>query len=219
MAFLLVTMLCARAARGEMTPPVVYTGTWQVQDNGDVKITCTFKLTLQGYVYCKEHNVAMLTARNFATNRAAAEFTDVKADWDDMKRILTLSMTGLGFAHNSGKHWDVKIQPDISFSNINAGTRTAYFSWERDGPMGHIVGHDEIVFPAASSKLVWEPGANTVSYVQPPSYHAPRLFLVLGIVSAVIGVGVLAASYLVGLSAKPQAVSAAEAARSPAFLQ
>jgi hypothetical protein len=200
-AFLLISLAALPALAQGGGVAAEYEGLWEIQPNGDVKITRTYKLPMQLYQSWKKADVHMLEMRSFSSERASVEVADKKASWDDMSRVLTISMTGLGIAKNLGTGWEVKVSQPDDFSNLDEGKRTAYFHFALEGSLGQIKGQDKIVLPAGCTKPAWNNTTRMLSYsLEPGSSHRggpPRstIWWVLAAVCAVLGAGLWTGSF------------------------
>ncbi|MCX6551102.1 MAG: hypothetical protein NTY02_08865 [Acidobacteria bacterium] len=149
-----------------------YEGRWELQANGDVKVTRKFTLPMIMYNQWKLTNVHMAEFRSLAGSRSTIEVTDKKYEWDDVNRTLTLSMTVLGLPRNMGDHWEAKMVGGLSFSNLDENKKTAFFHSSGQSPAGKFEGRDVVVFPGDATKIEWNAGANALMY-RTPSLDAP----------------------------------------------
>jgi len=200
-AFLLGSLLGVRPALAQGGGVAAeYEGLWEIQPNGDVKITRTYKLPMQLYQSWKKSDVHMLEMRSLSSERAGIEVADKKASWDDMNRVLTIAMTGLGMAKNVGAGWEARVNPPSDFSNLDEAKRTAYFHFALEGSLGQVKGQDKVVLPPGCSKPAWNASTRTLSYVLPPgSGHGgtsrSTIWWVLAAVCAVLGAGLWTGSF------------------------
>ena len=208
-----VLAVCASLWAQE-NPIAVYEGKWDIQPNGDVKVVRTYTLPMKLYQMWKAGGVDMLEMRAFRADRSNVETADLKTQWDDMNRKLILDVTVLGLANNMGNHWEAKILPGESFSNLDETKKTAYFHFALQGPMGQVQGQDIVQLPADASKPVWNAGNHTLSYELPPfagqataSGGLVILWWVLAGVCFLGGAGLIAASMLYKPTAVVQAPS------------
>jgi len=167
--FVLALAAGPRPLAGQIVPAARYEGKWQIQPNGDVHISRQFKLPLNLYRMWKDADVHMLEFRNFEACRSNVEVTDKKAQWDDINRTLTLNMTVLGLAGNMASHWEAKVVPGLEFSNLDQNTKTAYFHFAVDGPMGRVQGQDVVCLPPRSTDPAWNESTRTIRYGMPKS--------------------------------------------------
>jgi len=206
-------LMAASAVRAQMMPPAAhYEGRWELQPNGDVKVTRTFKLPMQMYTMWKGHDVHMLEARNFAGERSSVEVTAKRADWDDLNQTLTLTMTVLGLCQNMGDHWEAKILPQIEFSNLDETRKIAYFHFSAESDTGRIQGQDLIVFPPACTKPSWDRARKVIVFFLPvpvTAWGGPAagsFWWILSAVCLVAGIGLWVVSFLIkpAAHAKPE---------------
>jgi hypothetical protein len=166
-AIVVMWLIGASGALGQMMPPAQYEGLWELQPNGDVKVTRKFTLTMQMYTMWKNAGADMLQARALASDRSGIVVTDKKSNWDDLGRTLTMSMTVLGMAQNKGNHWEAKVMPGLEFSNLDEGKKIAYFHFAASYAMGEVKGQDQIILPAQALKPSWDSSAGAVLYTMP----------------------------------------------------
>ncbi len=202
-----VLLAAACPAVAQILPAAKYEGTWEIQPNGDVKVTRKFQLPMQLYRMWKEADVHMLEARSFAAERSNVEVPEKKAEWDDLNRTLTLTMTVQGLASNMATHWEAKMLAGEEFSNLDEAKKTAFFHFAAEGPMGRVQGQDIVVLPSDSSKLSWVPATRTITYVMPAPSGAgggsAGLWWVLFALTAAGAAGLWATSMLI----KPEAAA------------
>lgn len=148
---------------------VRYEGEWQLAPNGDVRVTRQYKLPLQYYRMWKDADMHLLEFRSFSPDRSSLEVADMNYKWDDMEKILTLSMTVMGLTRNVGDHWEAKILPGEEFSNLDETKKIAYFHFSSEGPMGLIQGQDLIILPPESRQPTWNAPSRTINYSMPES--------------------------------------------------
>jgi hypothetical protein len=205
-ACLLLPLLAARPGLAQGGGVAAeYEGVWEIQPNGDVKVTRTYKLPMQLYQTWKKADVHMLEMRSLSSERASIEVADKKASWDDMNRMLVISMTGLGLAKNRGTHWEAKVPAPSDFSNLDDAKKTAYFHFSTEGSLGKVKGQDRIVLPAVCSKPTWNPASRTLTYGLPEGSWrggaggsaGGAVWWVLCAVCAVLGAGLWAGSFVV----------------------
>jgi hypothetical protein len=199
--FLLVSLAALPALAQGGGVAAEYEGLWEIQPNGDVKSTRTYKLPMQLYQSWKKADVHMLEMRSFSSERASVEVTDKKASWDDMNRVLTISVTVLGMAKNVGTGWEAKVSPPSDFSNLDEGKRTAYFHYTVEGSLGTVKGQDKVILPAGCTKPAWNNATRTLSYsLEPGSSERggssrSTIWWVLAAVCAVLGAGLWTGSF------------------------
>lgn len=180
-----------------------YEGVWEIQPNGDVKVTRTYEMPMMLYRMWKDADVHMLELREFSSERAGVEVSDTRADWDDVNRRLVLRMTILGLARNQGDHWEAEMLPGEVFSNLDEGKKTAYFHFSQDGQFGRVQGQDIVRFPADAQELSWDAPTRTLRYTMPQvaaggasGGGSPTLWWVLFGIFAVAGAGLWVASFV-----------------------
>lgn len=152
-------------ARAQDKPAGLYEGRWEIQPNGDVKVTRTYTLPMQLYQMWKKADVHMLQLRSLASERSSIEVSDKTANWDDMNRKLVISMTCLGMAQNKGARWEGKLAPEDEFSNLDESKKIAYFHFSMESSMGRVSGKDEVIFPKEARELKVDPASRTISWV------------------------------------------------------
>jgi len=180
---------------------VRYEGNWEIQPNGDVQVTRQYKLPMQLYRKWRDADMHMLEFRSFASERSPVEVDKEKAEWDDMNRTMTLTMTVLGMAKNMGDHWEAKVLPGEEFSNLNEEKKIGYFHFAFDGSMGQIRGQDLIILPPQCKNPLWNESTRTINYVMPdPEIEGGGslsvLWWILSGVSLLAGLGMFVVSYI-----------------------
>jgi hypothetical protein len=206
-AILVATLLTiGQTVRAQMMGAAAhYEGRWELQANGDVKVTRIYKLPMQLYTSWKENSVHMLEARNFAGERSSVEVAAQKADWDDLNQTLTMTMTVLGMGQNKAGHWEAKVLPYLEFSNLDETHKIAYFHFSTQGEMGRVEGQDLIICPPACTKASWDNARKMVVYVLPApeaargggGLSAKGLWWVSAVVCLAAGAGLWVASFLI----------------------
>ncbi|MDY7011325.1 MAG: hypothetical protein SVV80_11335 [Planctomycetota bacterium] len=202
--FVLALLVTTEPLCGQMLPTAKYEGVWEIRANGDVKVTRTFKLPMQLYRMWKSADMHMLEFRNFASGRSSVEVTDKKADWDDVNRTLTLTMTVLGLAENMSDHWQAKVVSGEEFSNLDEVRKIAYFHFSPDGPMGRVQGQDRIILPSDCTSPVWNPLSRALTYSMPEIFVADAggssktLWWVVFVACTLSGAGMWAVSFVAG---------------------
>lgn len=201
---LAAAMLCAPdSASAQDMAMGQYEGTWEIQSNGDVKVTRKFTLPMIMYNMWKNNNMHMLEFRNFVDTRSAVEVTDKKYEWDDVNRTLILGMKVLGLANNMGDNWEAKMVPGLTFSNLDENKKRAYFHFSTQGLMGMVIGKDIVVLPPDADKIAWDQEAKALTYYTPslkaPSGGPAALWWILAALFIVVGVAI----WGVSLAAKP----------------
>lgn len=163
----LAILLAAKPVAAQEMTMGKYEGTWDIQANGDVKVTRTFTLPMMMYTNWKNMNMHMMELRNFEGTRSTIEVADKKYAWDDINRTLTLNMTIMGLSRNLGDHWEAKIMPGLSFSNLDENKKTAFFHFSGQGQMGKTDGKDMIILPKNASQIEWNANLNSLTYIMP----------------------------------------------------
>jgi len=165
-----------------------YDGTWELQANGDVKVTRKFTLPMTMYTQWKNMNVHMREFRSLAESRSTIEVANKKYEWDDVNRTLTLSMTVLGLPRNMGDHWEAKMVAGLNFSNLDENKKTAFFHSSGQGEAGKFEGSDVVIFPKDATQIVWNANANALTYRTPSQQASGGLWtLVWWILAGVCG--------------------------------
>lgn len=165
-----IGMLAAGAGAQQMGMQKVvgsYEGRWEVQPNGDVRVTRTYKLPLATYRQWKDTDRHMMEMRNYHPQRSVMHVTNIDHDWDDAAKTLAITMTIRGMAGNDGKKWQGRIMPGLAFSNIDQAKRTAYFHTSAQTPWGVIDGKDFIVLPEGATDIKWDEGDRAITYELP----------------------------------------------------
>ena len=177
-----------------------YDGTWELQANGDVKVTRKFTLPMMMYTQWKSMNVHMKEFRSLADSRSTIEVANKKYEWDDINRTLTLTMTILGLPRNVGDHWEAKMVPGLNFSNLDENKKTAFFHSSGQGDAGKFEGSDIVIFPKDATQIAWNANAHALTY-RTPSLETPAgtwtfIWWILAGVCAAAGIGFLGASFV-----------------------
>jgi hypothetical protein len=204
---MLLTLTVGTLAHAQSKAAIVYDGKWEVQANGDVKVTRQYKLPMQYYRMWKDADMHMLEFRSFSADRSAVEVADMDSKYDDMERTLTISMTVLGLAQNKGDHWEAKILAGEEFSNLDEAKKIAYFHFSTEGPMGLVQGQDRIMLSPDSTNPSWDPTSRAISYEMPEfsgagSTGSPKLWWALCAVCMMGCAALWIASFVVKSSAE-----------------
>ena len=160
-------LITARWAPVQAKAAVQYEGQWEIEPNGDVRVTRQYKLPLQYYRMWKNADMHLLEFRSFSPDRSALEVSDMDYKWDDMKKTLTMSMKVMGLTGNYGGHWAARMLPGEEFSNLDLSKKIAYFHFSSEGPMGLVQGQDRIILPPQCSDPKWDAASRTVNYSMP----------------------------------------------------
>ena len=194
-AVLALTGLTARAQE------VGYDGQFTLSPNGDLDMVLKLTLPMEKYQSLRDSvSNLYLFMRGLASNRADAEITQKKADWDDSARTVTFTIHMLGAARNMGSHWAFDVGPGAVFSNLDEAKKTVYFNESGEGTMGTVRGTSHLQLPASATQGKYDAGRKVVTYVLPvPSSGSLRtILLVPAAIFIVLGLGVFGASFVVG---------------------
>lgn len=169
---IIATFALAAPAAAQMSTPVKYEGRWEIQPNGDVKVTRTFTLGMEDFRKWRNADVDMFEARGFAAERSPVAVGDRSApEWNSSNRTLTLKMTVMGLTRNMGDHWEAVMLPGEKFSNIDEGKKIAYFHFTSDTAIGRIEGQDLVILPPGAARPQWKESDRKIIYELP--YVAP----------------------------------------------
>jgi hypothetical protein len=204
-----VLLVAVQSSWAQMLPTAHYEGKWEIQPNGDVKVTRTFTLPMQMYRAWKDADIHMLEARDFDNARSGLEVVDKSAQWDDLNRTLTMRMTVLGLCQNKGGHWEAKMMHTLEFSNLDDNRKIAYFHFSAAGNSGRIEGQDQVILPSTSSAPQWNSSDRVVTFTEPPAAMTSAglsggLWLVLFLTSLAAGAGLWIASFFATPKANKQ---------------
>ena len=145
-----------------------YEGTFELKANGDMAVVIKLTPPMMRYQMMRDNiSNLYLMLRNLASERAATEVAEKKAEWDDANRTITFSMTVLGAGRNMGKHWEVDIVKNAVFSNLDEAKRTLYFSEQGSGMMGNVRGNTKVVLPDEATECKFDADRHVASYVLP----------------------------------------------------
>ncbi len=169
-----------------------YDATYNIQPNGDVAVDMTFTLPMEQYTQMRNSlPMLYLLLRDLSSERSDIEVTDRDAKYNDAQRSVTFTMRALGGAKNMGDHWEIEVDKDRVFSNLNDAEKTMYFTPNIEGEMGSFQGQEKFVFPQAASQVKWDNGKRLISYVMPvpagPS--SPLRFILWGLAALFIAGG------------------------------
>jgi hypothetical protein len=178
-----------------------YDGTFTLSPVGDLDMALKLTLPMDRYQSLRNSvsNLYLFT-RDLASNRAVAEITQRKADWDDSARTLTFTIRMLGAARNMGNHWEFDVGPGPVFSNLDEGKKTVYFNESGAGEMGNVRGNSRLLLPAQATQAKFDASRKMVTYAmpKPSSGSAKGALLVPAAVLLLLGLGVFGASFIVG---------------------
>jgi hypothetical protein len=206
-----VALLAAGACWAQILPTAHYAGKWEIQPNGDVKVTRTFTLPMQMYRSWKDADIHMLEAREFDNARSNIEVVDKSAQWDDLNRTLSLRMTILGLCQNKGGgHWEAKIMPNLEFSNLDDNRKIAYFHFSAAGNSGRVEGQDEVILPSTSGAPQWNAADKVITFTLPPAGvtsagSSAGVWLLAFLACLAAGAGLWVASFLITPASRSKA--------------
>jgi hypothetical protein len=198
----LVLLLAAPAARAQ---EISFDGTYTLSPVGDLDLVLKLTLPMEKYQSLRSSvSNLYLFLRDLASNRAAVEVVQRKADWDDSSRTLTFTIRQLGAARNLGNHWEIDVSPGESFSNLDEDKGTLYFTEAGQGDAGSLRGNSRLFLPAKATGAKWDASRKIVSYVLPkPSSGAKGILIVPALVLLVVGAGAFGASFIAGRKPAP----------------
>ncbi len=174
-----------------------YDATFDVQPNGDAKVEMIFTLPMAEYTQMRS-NLPMLhlLLRDLASERSDIEVRDRDAQYNDAERTVDFTMLALGGAKNMGDHWEIDVDKDRVFSNLNESERTVYFIPNIEGEMGSFQGQENYVLPDAATQIKWDKGKRLITYVMPvpaaPSAPGKMVLWALAAVFILAGAALLA---------------------------
>jgi hypothetical protein len=181
-----------------------YDGTFTLSPVGDLDMVLKMTLPMERYQGLRESvsNLYLFT-RDLASNRADAEITQKKADWDDANRTVTFTIHMLGAARNMGNHWEFDVGPGAVFSNLDEAKKTVYFNESGAGEMGTVRGNSRLQLPPQATQAKYDASRKLVTYVLPKgsSGSTKSVLLVPAIFLLVLGLGAFGASFVVGRKA------------------
>lgn len=193
----LVLLLAATAVRAQ---DIGYDGTFTLSPIGDLDMVLKMTLPMEKYQSLRSSvSNLYLFLRDLASNRAAVEVVQRKADWDDSARTLTFTIRMLGAAKNLGSHWEIDVGSGENFSNLDEDKGTVYFTEAGQGDAGSIRGNSRLLLPARATGAKWDASRKIVSYVLPkPSSGGRGVLMIPAIALLVLGAGAFGASFIVG---------------------
>jgi len=180
---------------------VRYDGQFTLAPNGDLDMVLKLTPPMEQYQGMRDSvSNLYLFMRDLASNRADAEVTQKKADWDDPNRTVTFIIHMLGAARNMGNRWEFDIGEGAVFSNFDEDKRVMYFNESGKGAMGAVRGNSRLQLPPQASQGKYDAARKVVTYVLPvPSSGSLRTtLLVPAALLVVLGLGVFGASFFVG---------------------
>jgi hypothetical protein len=198
----LALLFAATAVRAQ---DIGYDGTFTLSPVGDLDMVLKLTLPMEKYQSLRSSvSNLYLFLRDLASNRAAVEVAERKADWDDSSRTLTFTIRMLGAAKNLGNHWEFDVGPGESFSNIDEAKRACYFTETGQGDMGGLRGNSRLFLPAQAAQVKWDASRKIVSYVLPKSSSGAKSpLLIPALVLLVLGGGAFGAAFVVGRKPTP----------------
>lgn len=183
---------------------VGYDGQFTVSAVGDLDAVLKFTLPMERYQGLRDSvSNLYLFMRDLASNRADAEVTQKKAEWDDASRTVTFTIRMLGAARNMGSRWEFDVGPGAVFSNLDEDKKTVYFN-ETVGDEGASVrGNSRLVLPASARQAKYDASRKMVTYVLPAPSAGPgrKTLLIPAIALIVLGLGAFGASFAGGRKA------------------
>lgn len=142
------------AAQGiNPTMEITYLGKWSIEPNGDVNVVMTYDLPQMLYGMWKQSGRHIQYLRNFHPHLSVVEASRRDAQWDDINRRLTITLTVHGLTSNRGDHWEARVMGGPEFVNIDEGKKTAFFTFMMTVPEGVVKGQDVIRYPDAATDL------------------------------------------------------------------
>jgi hypothetical protein len=185
---------------------VGYDGQFTLSPIGDLDIALKMTLPMERYQALRDSvsNLYLFT-RDLAANRADAEVTQRKAEWDDASRTVTFTIHMLGAARNMGNHWEFDVGPGAVFSNLDEAKKTVFFNETVAGTDGAVRGNSRLQLPAEAKQANYNASRKLVSYVLPvpSSGSAKGNLLVPAVILLVLGLGGIGASFIVGRKPSP----------------
>lgn len=180
---------------------VRYDGQFTLAPNGDLDMVLKLTPPMEQYQGMRDSvSNLYLFMRDLASNRADAEVTQKKADWDDPNRTVTFTIHMLGAARNMANRWEFEIGEGAVFSNFDEDKGIMYFNESGKGAMGAVRGNSRLQLPPQASQGKYDAARKVVTYVLPvPSSGSLRTTLLLpAALLVVLGLGVFGASFVVG---------------------
>ncbi|MEN6561474.1 MAG: hypothetical protein ABFD52_11930 [Acidobacteriota bacterium] len=181
---------------------VGYDGNFTLSPVGDLDMVLKMTLPMERYQGLRDSvSNLYLFMRDLASNRADAEVTRKKAEWDDASRTVTFTIHMLGAARNMGNHWEFDVGPGAVYSNLDEDKKTIYFN-ETVGD-GSVRGNSRLVLPAAARQARYDAARKMVTYAlpEPPGRPASKALLIPAIALIVLGLGAFGASFAGGRKA------------------
>lgn len=178
-----------------------YDATYDVQPNGDVMVDMTFTLPMEEYTQMRS-NLPMLhlLLRDLSSERSDVEVRDKDAKYNDAERSVNFTMRALGGAKNMGDHWEIEVDRDRVFSNLNEPERAMYFTPNIEGEMGSFQGQEKFMLPVKATRIEWDKGKRLIKYVMPiPAGPAAPGKMVLWCLAAVF---ILAGAVVLAMSSR-----------------
>lgn len=179
----------------------LYDGQFTLAPNGDLDIVLKLTLPMEKYQGLRNSvSNLYLFMRDLASNRADAEVTQKKAEWDDSSRTVTFAIHMVGAARNMGNHWEFDVGKGARFSNLDEGKKTVFFNESGEGEMSFVKGTSRLQLPAETTQARYDVSRRIVTYVLPiPSSGSLRTpFLVTAALFVLVGLGVFGVSFRVG---------------------
>ncbi len=195
------TAVFALAAITARAQEVQYDGQFTLAPNGDLDMVLKLTPPMEQYQGLRESvSNLYLFMRDLASNRADAEVTQKKADWDDPNRTVTFTIHMLGAARNMGNRWEFETGEGAVFSNFDEGKKIMFFNESGKGAMGGVRGNSRLQLPPQASQGKYDAARKVVTYVLPvPSSGSLRTTLLLpAAVLVILGLGFFGASFVVG---------------------
>ncbi len=194
---LMITASVAQAGGIEWRYEVKYTGTWDIQPNGDVKVVRKFVVPTMMYTNWKANNIHMKEMRSFHPAISTVKVDDLGFTWDDINHTLTLTMTVRGLAVNKGDHWEAIMAPGVEFSNIDQSKKKAYFHASIANQEITVNGQDIVSFPAEATDIKNIDGRTLRFRMADNASGSTMLWWILFGVTLAGGVAVLGVSFVV----------------------
>lgn len=180
---------------------VGYDGQVTLSPVGDADAVIKMTLPMERYQGLRDSvSNLYLFMRDLASNRADAEVTEKKAEWDDASRTVTFTIRMLGAARNMGNRWEFEVGPGAVFSNLDEDKKTLYFNETMGAEGGSVRGNSRLLLPAAAKQAKYDAARKTVTYVLPAASGGAgrKALLIPAVVLLVLGLGAFGASFAVG---------------------
>jgi hypothetical protein len=178
-----------------------YDGQFTLSPIGDLDMVIKMTLPMERYQSLRDSvSNLYLFMRDLASNRADAEVTQKKAEWDDSARTVTFTIHMLGAARNMGNHWEFGVGPGAVFSNLDESKKTLFFNESGEGTAGTVRGTSRLQLPAKATQAKYDASRKLVTYVLPVPSSGSRktILLVPAVILMVLGLGAFGASFVVG---------------------